>query len=178
MGRKRRRGHRLRFKPIFAFGFPISDFCFFLEHHQRQRIAVIQALSFPIQDLLGGIEHPVGTLLRLMACSTATLPIHQRPGTAHTNDFGDDIFRVGFQRRAEHIGIFHKFRQRLGEEVASPSPCGQPLRGWRPRRAAARIFWRGCGELKPSRVFEVRPKRSATPNAVMARPLLPLDEGG
>jgi len=27
------------------------------------------------------------------------------------------------------------------------------------------------GELKPSRVFEVRPKRSATPNAVTARTL-------
>ncbi len=131
--------HRHRFKRIgfhrpFLTGFP--------KNKKRQDIPTVHTFCVPVQDLFGGVEDTVGTLFGLV------FPIHQRSSATNGHDFTHDIFRVGRQRRALHVGVFHetserptdtsiaigKFESRFTTEDQSNETIGSASSGVKERR--------------------------------------------
>ena len=79
----------------------------FLEDDQREDVATIDPFRVPVDDVFSRIGDGISALLGFL------VPIYQCAGTTDVDDLRYQFFREGRQRRAKHVGIFHKFGKRI-----------------------------------------------------------------
>ena len=81
----------------------------FLEDKQRQDVATVDSFRVPVDDVFSRVSDSVGTLFSFV------VPVNQCASTTDVDDFRDQLFLEGLERRAEHVGILHKFSEGSSE---------------------------------------------------------------